>query len=507
MSRSLYARLHRRFGPRLSGPDRQKGINDRLDAYQSQFPTPVTLAEGVRTGSVVVIGGGLAGLMAGCTLASHFKVTLFEARERLGGRVRSLVDKTSKRITEAGAELIGYGHPTWLTLARHYGLGLAVWTSDDDFDALKLQMPMRLAGRLLSYSETEGVYNEMNAAFAKMAEVAKAIEHPWQAWLTPHAEDLDKMSLSEWIEGASREPLTRAALEVNFANTNGAPSNRQSYLANLALVAGAAIHGRPDDFFTLSENVRCAEGNDALARALASDIERRGGKVHLRAPVTRITIQKDAVLVKAGDADSIRADFAILAIPPSVWPSKNRSPLTIEPPIPEKCVMTMGTAVKYLSRSATRFWIAEGRAPSAASEECGMVWEGTDNQMQLPDQDVELSLFAGGDAADAAVRRFLDQGEEGVQRFYDERIGEMYSTYPERRRPKTDFVAWPLDPWTMSGYSCPAPGDVCRVGPNLARPHESRLYFAGEHACLPFFGYMEGALQSGRNVAHAILRL
>jgi hypothetical protein len=45
MSRSLYARLHRRFGPRLSGPDRQKGINDRLDAYQSQFPTPVTLAE------------------------------------------------------------------------------------------------------------------------------------------------------------------------------------------------------------------------------------------------------------------------------------------------------------------------------------------------------------------------------------------------------------------------------------------------------------------------------
>jgi monoamine oxidase len=127
--------------------------------------------------------------------------------------------------------------------------------------------------------------------------------------------------------------------------------------------------------------------------------------------------------------------------------------------------------------------------------------------MQLPDQDVELSLFAGGSAANAAIRTFLDQGDAGVLRFYDERIKEMYETYPEKRLAKTDFIAWPLDPWTMTGYSCPAPGDVCRVGPNLAKPHEKRLYFAGEHVCLPYFGYMEGALQSGRDVAHKILSL
>ena len=72
--------------------------------------------------------------------------------------------------------------------------------------------------------------------------------------------------------------------------------------------------------------------------------------------------------------------------------------------------MTMGTAVKYLSRSATRFWIEEGRAPSAVSAECGMIWEGTDNQMQLPDQDVELSLFAGGSAANAGNQLTHDVG-------------------------------------------------------------------------------------------------
>jgi monoamine oxidase len=69
---------------------------------------------------VVVIGAGFARLMAAWTPAGKAEVRLFEARERVGGRVRNLVDDISKRIIEAGAELIGYAHPTWLTLARHF---------------------------------------------------------------------------------------------------------------------------------------------------------------------------------------------------------------------------------------------------------------------------------------------------------------------------------------------------------------------------------------------------
>jgi monoamine oxidase len=44
------------------------------------------------------------------------------------------------------------------------------------------------------------------------------------------------------------------------------------------------------------------------------------------------------------------------------------------------------------------------------------------------------------------------------------------------------------------------------VGPFLNRPFHERLVFAGEHCCLPFFGYMEGALQSGLAAASAIVR-
>jgi monoamine oxidase len=509
MSRSLFASLHRRYGERLSGAERQQRLRIRLDAFNDESfkPTdPRARVDSSLRKRVIVVGGGFAGLNAAWTLAGNTDVTVLEARDRVGGRVHSLVNGATKRITEAGGELIGYAHPTWLTLAQRFNLALVVWTSDGDFDALSLDMPTYVDGRLLSPSATETIYDEMNLVFAKMSRDAQLIKDPQRPWIGEHANAFDQQPLSRWIADHSSSPLMRKALEIQFANTNGAPSTHQSYLANLALIAGAARHGKPDDFFTMSENVRCAEGNESLARALAVDIEKRGGKIQLSSPVSKIQILADGLSVTPEGGKPIAADFVVLAIPPSVWPSPT-SKLVIDSPIPADYYMSMGTVVKYLSRSSTRFWLEEGRAPSGASDQCGMVWEGTDNQMQTPDQDVELSLFAGGEAANAAIDAFRRAGQGGVQQFYDDQITKMYATYTQQRDPGTVFVNWPLEPWTMGGYSCPAPGDVCTVGPKLVEPFQERLYFAGEHTCLPFFGYMEGALQSGTRAAQAILRM
>ena len=316
-----------------------------------------------------------------------------------------------------------------------------VWTSDSDFDALKLEMPTYMGGRLISDAEAERVYNEMNSVFDAMAQDAQTIKDPHRPRLGGNADVYDKLALSDWIASRSCTQLTKDALEIQFANTSGAPSHRQSYLANLALVAGAAHNGKPDDFLTMSENTRCAQGNAALARSLASDIERHRGQIHLSTPIRKVEVLQNRVRVTPEAGEAIDTDFAILAIRPSVWPSAH-SRMRIEPVIPSDYYVTMGMAVKYLSRVPIRFWIAEGRAPSATSDRCGMLWEGTDNQMQTPDQDVELSLFAGGDAANDAVAAFREGGQDGVREFYDKRITELYPTYPEHRRKDTNFVSW-----------------------------------------------------------------
>ena len=464
------------------------------------------MTEGGPRARVIVVGGGLAGLMAARTLSGYHRVTLLEARGEAGGRVRSRTDPTSRRVLEEGAELIGYAHPTWLMLARQFGLGLSVWTTENDFGALRLDMPLELGGELLSTHQAEQVYTDMNDALEKMARAARhSIRDPFRPWAGEEARELDAIPLSDWIAKHGGNERTRLALEVEFANTNAAPSSHQSYLANLALFAGAAHFGEIDDFLTKSENVRCAQGNQELARRLTRSIEADGSKVRCSCPVTRIEIVSSEVHVTTEAAECLDADFVVLAIPPSLWPNSN-SDIQVLPEIPAGYYMTMGSAVKYLSPCAERFWIREGRAPYGSSDRFGMIWEGTDNQMQASGQDVELSVFAGGNAALEALAAFGNGHEAAIRTFYDGKISALYPTYAEHRSADSRFVAWPKERWTMSGYSCPAPGDVCGVGPKLQEPYHDRLYFAGEHVCLPFFGYMEGALQSGLRAAESILR-
>jgi hypothetical protein len=47
---------------------------------------------------------------------------------------------------------------------------------------------------------------------------------------------------------------------------------------------------------------------------------------------------------------------------------------------------------------------------------------------------------------------------------------------------------------------------LCRAGPLLRKGFRKRIFFAGEHTCFAYFGYMEGALQSGQIAASAVLK-
>src|SRR5262249_31782971 len=67
------------------------------------------------------------------------------------------------------------------------------------------------------------------------------------------------------------------------------------------------------------------------------------------------------------------------------------------------------------------------------------------------------------------------------------------------------YVDWPNVEWIKTGYACPKLGQVTTIGKSLSVPHLNRLYFAGEHTCMAYFGFMEGALQSGARAAKAVL--
>jgi monoamine oxidase len=179
----------------------------------------------------------------------------------------------------------------------------------------------------------------------------------------------------------------------------------------------------------------------------------------------------------------------VYALPVAAWDS-----VQVTPAFPEGMQMNAGPVVKFLTSVRRRFWVQERLAPSATSDACGEMWEGTDNQMATDGQGLELTLFAGGDAARTALQ------QDDPAAWYRQEISRMYPTYAENAADH-QFVPWPRDPNIQGGYSCPLPGQVTRIGPFLNSMYARRMAFAGEHACMAFFGYMEGALESGLRAA------
>jgi monoamine oxidase len=444
---------------------------------------------------VGIVGGGFAGLAAAYYLAQYgVKPVIFEARDRVGGRVLTRRDVAGGRLIEAGAELIGLNHPIWLDLALQFGLGMSVITDESHFTGQGLEVPVYVDGRRYVGTAAEATYREMSRVMLRLSDLAREV-NPLQPWKAPQAARWDQMSLGDWLRDETMSDECREALRVEFENNNGASVDRQSLLFNLSQISGGG--GRK--YWDNAEVFRCGSGNDTLAKKLKEGITQKGGTVHLGSPVTKIEVGDDGVRITWGrKAKTSTFAFAILAIPPSVW---NRG-LEIGPKFKAKeYQVTMGQAVKYLSPLRRRFWLDSRLAPSSSSTRYGMTWEGTDNQIEGDGGIVELSLFAGGRAA----RRALEA--RNAHAFYRPLLEKVYGKGYSRNliKRKAVFVPWPREEWTGAGYSCLKPGEVTAQAQNMGRPFEGRLYFAGEHSCPAFYGYMEGALHSGYRSGKDIL--
>lgn len=489
MSRSLFARLHSRFGKPIDPISRRDFLRASLAAAAG---TLISCRAPGRAGHasrerVIVIGAGFAGLACAYELRSiGFDVTVLEARRRLGGRVLSFNNKLGGefvpgRNIEGGGELIGSNHPIWVAYADRFGLEWLDVTEDEG----DVGWPVILDGRMLSDAEAEALYEEMSRAYAAMTADAHTVDID-EPWNTPEAARLDTMSAADWLSTRDVSPLCKSAITVEATHNNGQALERQSYLGNLAQVAG----GGHEKYWTESEVYRCKGGNQQLAVRLAHAIG--ANRVWLGKAAREVTQSNGGVTVTCADGARFEADHVVLATPPSVW-----GRIRIDPPLPTALRPQMGENVKYIARMRAPFWRAAQRSQYALTDGAiGMTWESTDAQ-EGPGA-VALNAFSGGAAA-GACRAWPAAERDARYRAEIERIYPGYSANWEAAR----FMDWPSDEWTKAGYSFPAPGEVTRVGPLLARPH-GRIHLAGEHCCYQFVGYMEGALHSGAETARRI---
>ena len=486
MGRSLFAKLHRRFGRRISGDERRRRAEVHYERLREAMPVgAIGAPRRVASTSprVVVIGAGFAGASAAWFGSrAGFAVTLIEPGP-VGGRVSSTDKLVPGRILEAGAELIGTNHPLWIALAADFGFALSVLSSEDNYAAAGLEMPFILDGRRLTTAEQKTLHDEMDDVFQLWGTASKVVENPWRPWTADRAAELDAQSLAAQVPPSIGE-RTKKAILLEFELDNCIPAAEQSWLGALAQLAAGGGY----EFFEETEVFRCSAGNQALAPRLVAGLDLNKGRV------TNIRSGDRLFVDMEGGAHEGPFDYAVVAVP-SVAMEK----ITIDGrPFPLRPI-AHGPAVKYLSGVERRFWIPEGLAPSGLSDQLGMMWEGTDNQMDTARFDV--SVFAGGRLA----QRAIDAG--GGPSYFAPRLAAMLPHYEAFA---TEFENWPKR--IGMGYSCPALGEVTTKLKASEELIAGRIAVAGEHVSPPWFGFMEGALQTGlvamaRNATHAGVKL
>lgn len=487
MSRSLFAVLHARYGPRVDPQQRRDFLRASLALGAGLLVSGVpgigrvALAQGAgKPGKrVVVIGAGFAGLAAAHELRSlGYDVTVLEARGKPGGRVLSLPDFIRGNNIEGGAELIGSNHPTWVAYAEKFGLKFLDVTEPEN-----VSFPVKLGGKVLSDEDAEALYTEMEAAQGVMnADAAKV--NADEPWASDGAAALDKRTVADVIAKLDAPDRAKLALSIQAMGDNGVDPDKQSYLGQLAQIKG----GQVEKYWTDSEVYRCAGGNQQLALKLAEAVG--NDRVICGLSARSIEVKADRVIITASDGRTLECDDVVLAVPPSVW-----SRIEIKPGLPASLTPQMGSNVKFLLEiKGGRWWLDHKMGPDALSDgDITMTWEGTDNQ-ELAGS-AGLVSFSGAHAAEACRARPPAERREA----YLKELGTMYPGIADVAG-ESRFMDWPGDQWCKAGYSFPAPGQVTTVGPML-RKGLGRLHFAGEHACYAFVGYMEGALNSGAALA------
>ncbi|MCC6660218.1 MAG: FAD-dependent oxidoreductase [Phycisphaerales bacterium] len=485
MSRSLFARLAARHGPRVDAMSRRRFLGITLAGSAglllSNSPAAAWVGMGRRRVAgkrVVVIGAGFAGLACAYELRSvGYDVTVVEARNRVGGRVLSFNDLVPGKVVEGGAELIGSNHPCWVAYKERFSLDFLDVTEAED-----AEFPIILGGKRLTGTESSALYEEMDAALMPMNDDARRInsDEPWES---EGAAALDARTTKAWIDGLSCSDLCKQGLTVQFSADNAQDVALQSYLGNLAQVKGGGVEA----YWTESEVYRCRGGNDQLARILAESIG--PDRIATNLPARTVEVRERRAIVTCADGRTIECDDVVLAAPPTVW-----SKIEFRPGLPRDVLPQMGTAVKYLGAVKSRFWRERRLAPDSLTDgDICMTWEGTDNQPG--DDGAALTCFSGGNAAARARSR----DETARTAAFHDGLEALYPGF-KANFVRARFMDWPGDPWTLAGYSFPAPGQVTTIGPRLRRGL-GRLHFAGEHACYAFVGYMEGGLHSGVDLA------
>lgn len=414
---------------------------------------------------VVVVGGGIAGLIAARDLSEHgASVLLLEARDRFGGRVWH----RSFGYTGHGIELGGNwfdltAQPELREEAERYGVPTAPATEHasvrwftDGVTRSGLPVPRSEAG------EFERVMVTLNQTAQNLKNAAPgewlALDVPW----------------SEWLDGLNPTPATRDFLLGWTSMLSGADPRVHPALGPIGLIAH-----KGNAYAYYADLVHCfPTGTSSLVTAIADDIR---GDLRLNHPVRSIRQSESGVIVSTG-TEEFTAGACVLAVPANVMASIDMVPAFADARL---APLRQGHACKPL-----KIWIDAIGVPDrmlAAGWQTQLYWLSAEHRVAGSADRQIVVAFALEDAIDPTDLAAVEQA--------------LRCYAPEAKVLATDFHDWNRDPWARGGWMSPPVGWASAGYRQLLAAAHGRVVMAGSDVAPVHGGWIAGAVTSGRAAA------
>ena len=404
---------------------------------------------------------------------------MLEAKDRVGGRVRTEYDLFDGHPIEGGAMMVHGSDASVLRWIKEFGLStkkVPEFRGARFFVKGKLRSSMGLA---LSGIES------LRSSFQTLRRLPKAVAR-YQG---------PDITLDKFLEQQRALPTAKKLAGAMYASINAADPDEVS-------VRGIAEEANAQSFGLPWANYQVVEGYSQIALRRAATL---GDAVRLRTRASRIEWSRDGVRVTAaGPAGPETHEAAAAVVTASLGVLQARA-IEFAPELPPRKrqaidALGFGHADKILlvfDTSVHRTVL--GKATSVASTTGSWFFFPYYGRKDLP---VVLEGFLSG-------RRALELSGRPEKEVIDSVVQELESMVPGADL-RSHLVAgrhidWSADPDVRGGYTFPKVGGGIEQRRILAEPVDGVLFFAGESAHFAGeYATVHGALDSGERAAREV---